>query len=60
MAVAIIYPASMSIMAAFTEDNAFSLVGFERILEHETIGREIIRTLVFAGGSMLGLSLIHI
>ena len=52
MAVAIIYPASMSIMAAFTEDNAFSLVGFERILEHETIGREIIRTLV--------LSLIHI
>ena len=60
MAVAIIYPASMSIMAAFTEDNAFSLGGFERILEHETIGREIIRTLVFAGGSMIGASVIGI
>ena len=47
-------------MAAFTENNAFSLVGFERMLEHETIGREIIRTLVFAGGSMLGASVIGI
>ena len=41
MLVAILYPASMAIRAAFFENDIFTLAGFERILQLETIASDI-------------------
>ena len=53
LTVAILYPASMSVYAAFVEQGHFSLGGFERIFQSRTVGREIATTLIFAAGSTL-------
>jgi iron(III) transport system permease protein len=60
MAVAILYPASMSIYAAFSEGGSFSLGGFERIAQSRSFGREIRTTFIFATGATLGSSIIGI
>ena len=57
---AILYPASMSVFAAFTEAGKFSLGGFKRIFEHPSIGKEIITTIIFASGSTIGATLIGV
>ena len=60
LALAILYPASMSIYAAFTEKGVFNLGGFHRILESHSIVREIKTTFIFASGATLGASVIGI
>ena len=57
---AILYPASMSVYAAFTERGSFSLGGFARILEHPSVGKEIVTTIVFAAGATLGATAIGV
>ena len=60
MALAILYPASMSIYIAFTEAGNFSLGGFRRILAHPSVGREVVTTIVFAAGATLGAAAIGV
>ena len=60
MAVAILYPASMSVYMAFTESGNLSLGGFRRIFDHPSVGREIVTTIVFAAGSTLGATVIGV
>ncbi|MDE0114049.1 MAG: iron ABC transporter permease [Albidovulum sp.] len=60
LAVAIIYPASMSVYAAFTEKGSFSLGGFGRILEHPSVRKEIVTTIIFAAGATLGATAIGV
>ena len=57
---AILYPASMSVYAAFTEKGEFSLGGFQRMIEHPSVGREILTTIIFATGATLGATLIGV
>ncbi len=57
---AILYPASMSVYAAFTDKGAFSLGGFERVLRHPSVGKEIVTTLLFAAGATLGATFIGV
>ena len=58
MLVAILYPASMAIRAAFFENDIFTLAGFERILQLDTIVSDIWNTLIFSAGSMFGATVI--
>ena len=60
IAFAILYPASMSVYAAFTERGSFSLGGFARILEHPSVGKEIITTIIFATGATIGATAIGV
>mgnify|MGYP003388071078 FL=1 len=60
MFAAIIYPASMAIHSAFFQDNIFTLIGFERILELDTIVSDISNTLIFSTGSMFGATIIGV
>jgi iron(III) transport system permease protein len=60
MAMAILYPASMSIIAAFNDGGAFSLGGFQRVISHSSIAREFATTLMFAAGSTAGAALIGV
>ncbi|MCY3874315.1 MAG: iron ABC transporter permease [Rhodobacteraceae bacterium] len=60
ISLAIVYPASMSVYAAFTESGSFSLGGFARILEHPTVGREIVTTILFATGATFGAAVIGV
>ena len=60
MALAILYPASMSVYMAFTEAGRPSLGGFQLILEHRSVGREVVTTIVFAAGATLGASVIGV
>ena len=60
MLVAILYPASMAIRAAFFENDIFTLAGFERILQLETIVSDIWNTLLFSAGSMFGATIIGV
>ena len=57
---AILYPAWMSVYAAFTDDGRFSLGGFQRILDHPSVGNEIVTTIIFAAGSTLGAAAIGV
>lgn len=60
MLAAIMYPASMAVRAAFTEKNNFTLAGFERLLELNTIVSDILNTIIFAAGSMFGAAIIGV
>jgi iron(III) transport system permease protein len=60
MAVAILYPASMSVFAAFTDAGTFSLDGFRRVFADPLLAREFLTTLVFAAGSTFGAALIGV
>ncbi|MCY4541430.1 MAG: iron ABC transporter permease [Rhodobacteraceae bacterium] len=60
VSLAIIYPAWMSIYAAFTESGRFSVGGFQRMMQHPSIGREIATTLLFASGATLGATAIGV
>jgi iron(III) transport system permease protein len=60
MFAAIIYPASMAIRAAFYENDVFTLIGFQRILELDTIISDISNTLIFSTGSMFGATIIGV
>ena len=60
ISVAILYPVSMSINAAFVEDGKLSLGGFGRILDHPSVGKEIVTTIIFAIGATFGASLIGV
>ena len=60
MLVAILYPASMAIRAAFFENDIFTLAGFERILQLDTIVSDIWNTLIFSAGSMFGATVIGV
>lgn len=60
MALAILYPASMSVYMAFTEAGRLSLGGFQRVLEHPSVGREVVTTIVFAAGATLGATVIGV
>ena len=57
---AILYPAWMSVYAAFTDKGVFSLGGFERALKHPSVGKEIVTTLLFAAGSTIGATVIGV
>ena len=57
---AILYPTWMSVYAAFTESGKLSLGGFRRILDHPSVGNEIVTTIVFAVGSTLGAAAIGV
>lgn len=57
---AILYPTWMSVYAAFTEAGKLSLGGFRRILDHPSVGNEIVTTIVFAVGSTLGAAAIGV
>jgi len=60
MAVAILYPATMAIDSAFRLDGSLSLDAFERVLTTPRIGRDILTTLIFAGGATLTASAIGV
>ena len=60
MFAAIIYPASMAIRAAFFENDVFTLIGFQRILELDTFYSDISNTLLFSAGSMFGATIIGV
>ena len=60
MLVAILYPASMALRAAFFENDIFTLAGFERILQLDTIVSDIWNTLIFSAGSMFGATVIGV
>ncbi len=59
-ALAILYPAWMSVHAAFTEGGNFSLGGFSRMMQHPSVGKEIATTLLFASGATLGAAVIGV
>jgi iron(III) transport system permease protein len=60
VSLAILLPASMSVFAAFTDKGAFSFAGVSRVINHPSILTEIRTTLIFAGGSTLGATLIGV
>jgi iron(III) transport system permease protein len=57
---AILYPAVMAVIAAFTEKGAFSLGGFERMFAFPSLASDVANTVLFAGGATLGASAIGI